>query len=170
MPATSDIQQEVNALILKLRKVSDNAKARSQSAFKEAAGPLVSAIQGRAPVSEEQHYRYSTAKLSGKIRAPKGAGNIVATYQPGNVQRSFRVLTFRRSAAVFIGPKAHKSDTGGLFAGKRVDPYYAHFVEFGTKNIPATPFVRPAVAAAGPQVLRFAAELLKREILKTTKQ
>lgn len=169
MALNATINTEVNAAILKLRKISDNAKKQSQSVFKEAAGPLIAAIQAKAPQSEEIHHRYSTAKASGKIRAPKGSGNIVASYMPGNVQRSFRTFTFRRSAAVFVGPKVQKGQSRGTFSGNRVDGYYAHFVEFGTQDIPATPFVRPAVDAAGAQTMRFAAELLKREILKAAK-
>lgn len=164
-------QAEINNLIRQLRKVSDTAKKQSQAAFKEAAGPLISAIQSRAPQSEKAHHRYSTSKLSGKIRAPKGMGNIVATYQPGNLKRSFKTLTFRNSAAVFIGPKLGKGNNKGVFAGGRTDGYYAHWVEYGApaQSVPAQPFVRPAVDAAGGLTLRIASELLKREIEKLNK-
>lgn len=164
-------QREINDLIKALRKVSETAKKQSQNAFREAAGPLISAIKARAPQSEKAHSRYSTSKLSGKVRAPKGGGNIVATYQPGNLQRSFKTLTFRKSAAVFVGPNLAKSNKKGVFAGARTDAYYAHWVEFGApaQNIPATPFVRPAVDAAGDLTLRLASELLKREIQKLNK-
>lgn len=159
-------QRELNHLIKQLHKVSDTAKKQSQKAFKEAAGPLVSAIQARAPQSEKAHHRYNTSKLSKSIRAPKGMGNIVATYQPGNLGRSFKTLTFRRSAAVFVGAKLAKGNNKGTFAGARTDGYYAHWVEYGapSQNVPASPFVRPAVDAAGDLVLRIASDLLKREI------
>lgn len=159
-------QRELNLLIKQLRKVSDTAKKQSQKAFKEAAGPLVSAIQARAPQSEKAHHRYNTSKLSKSIRAPKGMGNIVATYQPGNLGRSFKTLTFRRSAAVFVGAKLAKGNNKGTFAGARTDGYYAHWMEYGApgQNVPASPFVRPAVDAAGDLVLRIATDILKREI------
>lgn len=159
-------QQEINDLIRALRKVSETAKKSSQKAFKEAAGPLISAIKARAPQSEKAHHRYSTSKISGKIKAPKGSGNIVATYRPGNLQRSFKTLTFRSSAAVFIGPKLAKGNNKGTFAGAKTDGYYAHWVEFGApgQNIAPSPFVRPAVDAAGEITLKIAVELLKREI------
>ena len=159
-------QRELNHLIKQLRKVSDTAKKQSQKAFKDAAGPLVAAIKARAPQSEKAHHRYKTSKLSKSIRAPKGQGNIVATYQPGNLQRSFKTLTFRQSAAVFVGAKLAKGNNNGTFAGARTDGYYAHWVEFGApgQNIAASPFVRPAVDAAGDLVLRIASELLKKDI------
>jgi len=169
MPLPTNIQGEVNELVRKLRAVSDNAKKQSQTVFKEAAGPLVAAIKARAPMSEKAHSRYSTPKASGKIRAPRGQGRIVATYNPGNLQRSFRTLTFRQSAAVFIGAKLEKGNARGTFSGSRTDGYYAHWMEYGAPGagIPAQPFVRPAVDAAGGITLRFAAELLKREIEKS---
>lgn len=147
------IQEEINGLIHKLRRVSTTAKKDSQQAFKEAAPLLVSAIQGRAPESDAPHSRYS-------------GGRIVATYYPGNLRRSFRTLVFRRSAAVFVGPKLDKAGGKGDFRGNRTDAYYAHFVEFGAPaaGLPPRPFVRPAAEAAGPIVLRLATEFLKRKI------
>lgn len=116
---------------------------------------LISAIQGRAPESEAPHSRY------------KG-GRIVATYYPGNLRRAFRTLVFRRSAAVFVGPKLDKAGSGGDFRGNRTDGYYAHWVEFGAPaaGLPPRPFVKPAADAAGPLVLRLATEFLKRKIEK----
>lgn len=147
------IQSEVNDLLRKLRRVSNTAKRDSQRAFKEAAVPLISAIRGRAPQSDEPHSRYS-------------GGQIVATYYPGNLRRAFRTLTFRRSAAVFVGPKLDKGGAGGEFRGARADAYYAHWIEFGAPaaGLSPRPFVKPAVDAAGGLTLRLATEFLKRKI------
>lgn len=150
----------------KLYEISDNAKKESQTAFKQAAPLLISAIQGRAPESDAPHSRYNTPKIAKNLRAPNGMGKIVATYYPGNLRRSFRALVFRRSAAVFVGPKVDKTGSGGTFAGARVDGYYAHWMEFGAPEIGLAPqpFVRPAAESAGPVVLRLATQLLKRLI------
>jgi len=149
----AQLQHEIDDLLRKLRKVSTTAKKESQQAFREVSPILISAIQARAPESEKRHYRY------------KG-GHIAATYYPGNLRRSFRTLTFRRSAAVFVGPRLDKAGSGGEFRGSRADAYYAHWVEFGAPaaGIPARPFVKPAAEAAGPVVLRLATETLKRKI------
>ncbi len=168
----SEIKRELAELKQKLYAISANAKKESQAAFKEAAPILISAIQARAPQSDKPHYRYSTPKLSGKLRAPNGSGKIVATYMPGNLRRSFRTFAFRKSASIHVGPKIDKQGTGGVFSGARTDAYYAHWAEFGAPAIglAATPFVRPAVSAAGAITLKFAAEILRRLIEKTAKR
>lgn len=62
-----------------------------------------------------------------------GAGGIQATYHKGNLSRSIRIMTFKRSKAVFIGTKL--TSGGGLFKGRRVDGYYAHMVNNGTSTM-----------------------------------
>ena len=153
MAVNNAVQEEINDLIRKLRRVSTIAKQESQQAFKDAAPVLVSAIRGRAPESDVPHSRYN-------------GGRLVATYYPGNLRRAFRTLVFRRSAAVFVGPKLDKAGSGGDFKGNRTDGYYAHWVEFGAPaaGLPPRPFVKPAADAAGPLVLRLATEFLKRKI------
>lgn len=152
------LQAELNTLIRKLDGLSETTKRDRDSILTEAAGPLRSAIAGRAPMSDKAHSRYSTPKISGKIRAPKGSGVIKATYQPGNLKKSVQTLRFRRSKAVFIGPKVRRS------AGQTPDGYYAHMVNFGTTQQPAQRFVEAGVAAAGDVSLRLATELMKRKI------
>lgn len=161
----TELQSELNTLIRTLQGLTPAATKQSKKLLTEAAGPLVAAIQGRAPVSDKPHKRYKSSK--GTKRAPKGTGQVVATYYPGNLKRSFGVLRFRRSKAVFVGPKA--TGNSGDFRGRRADGYYAHMVEFGTKKASATPFVAPAVNAVGGTVLRFATELFRREILTYAK-
>lgn len=147
------LQSEVNALIRRLRRISSTAKRDSQQAFRLASPIMISAIKGRAPESEAPHSRYTDGKIK-------------ATYYPGNLRRSFGTLVFRRSPAVFVGPKLDKSGSGGEFRGNRTDAYYAHFVEFGAPaaGIPPRPFVAPAVQATAGITLRLATEFLKRQI------
>jgi len=148
------LQSDVNELVRKLNKVANNAKRESQSAFREGAKPLVEAIKAGAPVSDEEHYRY----LGGKV---------VATYTPGNLKRSIRTMTFRRSGAVFVGPKfSSSSGSKGVFSGNRTDPWYAHIMEleYGLSGKRPQPFIRPAAASTGPTALRIATVSLKRKI------
>lgn len=42
----------------------------------------------------------------------------------------------------------HGQDQMGPYSDVTVDPFYATFVEFGTSQMPARPFMRPAVASA----------------------
>lgn len=158
-------QAELNALIRALQGVSDTAKKDTDRVLKEAAGPLRAAIAGRAPQSDAPHFRYSTPKIAGKLRAPKGRGVVKATYQPGNLSKSFQVLNFRRAKyAKFVGPKIDKQ--GG---GKMPDGYYAHMVNFNTANVdgsirPGAHFVEAGVAAGGGVALSLAARLMKQTI------
>jgi hypothetical protein len=165
------LQAEINDLIRTLQGVSDTAKKDSDRVLTEAAGPLRSAIAGRAPVSDAPHKRYSTPKISKKIRAPKGMGVVKATYQPGNLSRSFAVLSFRRAKfAKFVGPKIDKR--GG---GRMPDGYYAHMVNFSAANVdgsmrPGQHFVEAGVAAGGPVALKIATDLMKRTIENYARQ
>ena len=120
----------------------------------KASKPLVTAArQGVTPLGRDKH-RYSTPKLSGKLKAPKGYGKIVATYASGNLQRAIRKLPLRKAGrTVVIGPKAQRRNHKGRFAGNRVDGYYAHMVEGGTKYASAKPFMEPAWRATRSQVI-----------------
>ena len=166
------LNKEIAAAILKLKGVSKAASRASTRALTRAAAPLVEEIQARAPVSDAPHYRYDTPKASKSIRAPKGSGKVVATYQPGNLERSFNVLKFRRSRAVFVGPKVDKGGGGGVFTGGRTDGYYGQWNEFGAPNagIPPRPFVRPAVEAVKGEVGQIAAAELKKAIERYAKE
>lgn len=139
------IQAEIDVLVRKLYKVANKGKQESQQAFRRAAPLLINAIKSRAPVSTEEHYRM------------KGGTRIA--YKPGNLKRSFRALTFRGSAAVFVGPKTQRGP-------QTPDGYYGPWVEFGTINRAPQPFVRPAVAASGDATLKLAVTELKKQIDK----
>ena len=100
MPTQIDI--EVAQAIKKLRSLKKELSKRElQKPLRESAKILVKEARSNIPKSSKVHHRYSTAKVVGKIRAPKGFGKIVATYYPGNLRRSLRVLTFRKSKNVF---------------------------------------------------------------------
>lgn len=150
------IQAEIDILIRKLNAVSDQAKKDSRQALGEGAKPLISAIKANAPVSDEPHSRWS-------------GGKKVATYYPGNLKRSVKKLVFRRSAAVFVGPRIKSfgaNNATGDFKGNRTDAYYAHLMEFeyGLGGKRPQPFIRPAAESVGPAALNIAAKALKRKI------
>lgn len=153
----AQLQIELNTLIRKLDGLADMTRRERNGILSEAAGPLQAAIAGRAPVGDAPHYRYSTPKLNNRLKAPKGMGNIVATYTPGNLRSSVQILKFRRSKAVFVGPKVQRS-------AKTPDGYYAHMVNAGTIHQGAQRFVEAGVAAAGDVAQRMAINLMKRKI------
>lgn len=154
MAINNAVISEINDAIKKLRGVSAIAEKEIRQDLVEASKLMVSAIQGRAPVGTKPHSRYSTAKVLKGMKAPKGMGTVKETYQPGNLSKSFKTLLFRRSQAVFVGPKV----------GSTPDGYYAHFPEFGTVNQPSQGYVKEAFAASGRLTAEFAAKLMKRRI------
>lgn len=154
------MQAEIGVLVAKLEAIGDHGRKAAKAAFKDAGSILIAAIQGRAPVSDRPHYRYAS---SGRRAAP-GKGKRVATYAPGNLRRSFKILPLRRTQAVFIGPKVAKGSASGTFVGARTDAFYAAMVEFGTRRMAGRYFVTTAEVAAGAQTLRVATELLRRAV------
>ena len=167
-----ELQKDITKAIFKLRGAGKAAKAASIQSLRKAAAPLVEEIQFRAPVSEETHYRYSSGnKLVGSIRAPKGFGNIVATYTPGNLERSFQIFKFRRSSAIFVGPKGARG-AGGVFSGQKTDGFYGFWQEFGAPKagIVPRPFVKPAFEAAKAQMGSIAINELTKAIQKYVRE
>ena len=149
-------QQEVNEVIKNLQALNGTIRRTIREDLKGPASLLASAIKARTPVGIKKHSRY---KKMGKAfkRMPKGSGIIAATYRPGNLKKSFRVLGLRRvKAAQIVGP---------LLGGKRNDGYYAHFVNDGVimtngKVRTGLKFVDAAILAAGPVALRAVLNIL----------
>jgi HK97 gp10 family phage protein len=91
----------------------------------------------------------------------------------GNLRRSIsvKVLNKRRDAlevAAIIGPATGYVSKRGKNAGKKVgDGFYGFFVEYGTKDTKAQPFMRPAydenVQAAQQAIVDVIGEAIERE-------
>ena len=159
----NDLGVEVNALIFELQRLSAAIQKGIKGDLKAPARELVSAIQARAPKGKKTHSRYN----KGIRKAGKGKGKVVATYKPGNLKRSFRILGKLRpmKAGVMVGP---------LLGGKVTDGYYAHFVEFGAANVnggvrPARNFVESAVQSVGPRVTQAIADIIGNRITTVDK-
>lgn len=146
------LQSELNQVISRLKKLEPGVRKGAQKDLEEASKILVAAVKGKTPIGNKVHKRYP--RRNGR-KSAKGSGRVVATYRPGNLQRSIKTLKFRRSEAVFVGPK---------LGGKAIDGYYAHFVEDGTIYQASQKFVAGAVATAGPQTLKAASALIARRI------
>lgn len=138
------LQNDLNGLIRKLRGIEGVVTKDVKDDLRQAGSVIVSAIQGRAPIGT-------------RSRTRKGV-----VFKPGNLRKSIRVLPLRRTKnAVVLGP---------ISRGRAPDGFYARFLEFGTKNMAAQPFIAPAVDASLPQAQRFALELLKRRVEKYAQQ
>lgn len=155
---TGQLEKDMRELIEKLRRIPKELdREERKKILRYAAIPLVDAAQRLAPVSDSVHYRYSTPKLSNKMRAPKGKGVKIAKYEPGNLRGAIGELKhgpFRKSPNLFVGVKRGRRGSRGTFGRNKFDGYYAHFVEFGTVHQRARPFMRPAFEMTKAQVLK----------------
>ena len=134
-----------NEAIRRIKKLGEILPPKEMRKILTAGSKIYSqAAKLKAPVYQGKsgvHHRYNTSKLSNRLRAPKGMGNIVATYHAGNLKRSIKKLAARKLIrAVMIGPKRAKNGGKNTFKGNRVDGYYAGMIEGGTKNMSANPF------------------------------
>lgn len=162
----NDWQRQVNAAVKTLEKLTYNFEKEQRDILEDAAIPMAFEMQLKAPLGTKVHTRYTKSRGA---RAKRGEGQRVAKYYPGNLSRSFRVLDLKRTQDVIVGAKLARSGTKGTFGLSRFDAYYLHWVEYGTVNMPAKPFVRPAIIQASPRVIarmqtnmnRFAAKFAR---------
>ena len=131
------ITQDYQSVVRALRSVGKSfSDADLKKAARKAAAPVREQAEKLTPLLKEgsEHYRYKKL-LPGKKRAPKGKGNIVATYKKGNLKKSIKILSFGRDKkGVYVGPKfAQRGKGTGVFGQNRtkVDGFYAHMV-FGS--------------------------------------
>lgn len=140
--------KELKNAIKKLKALGQLFPVKERKKFlTKAAKPLRDAARANISDSDDTHFRYKTAKLEAGKKAPKGSGNVIAAYVPGNLRKSIKFKNFRRSAAMFIGPVTSKTGSGIFGQGARVDGYYAHYLEFGTKYYSGIGYMRRAVDA-----------------------
>lgn len=158
------IEQEIKDTVRTLYAFGDAVKKNRQRIAALGGAYFAAAAEAAAPRSKRPHKRYSTAKVARGIRAPKGAGNVVATYYPGNLGASIQVLNFRRAPSkVYVGARLAKGRASGTFGrGSRTDGYYLHMVELGTRFAAARPFFLAAWQRAQPRVFGIMADQWRR--------
>jgi len=142
----------------KIKQLPDKLKKREMLKIMRAgARPTIIAARNAAPVGDKPHSRYS-----------RRTGEVLATYQPGNLKKSINHITGRRglgreNAVLYVGPRSK---------GKKYDGYYGHFVHEGTANRDAAPnpFMEKAYRSTRGQVTsdlqRRVAKALQRQINK----
>ena len=149
---TKEFQHILKAL---KRLPQELRREKRKEILRKAAKPLISEAQARAPVMRDRK------RTSAKLKEGR------AYYYPGNLQRSIRIIEFKGSGDVFVGPKVAKRRRPGAHYGKNnrtVDAFYAAIVEFGSRNFPAKPFMRPAFDATKTQILDIATTEMARVI------
>jgi len=118
--AKKDVEEVVKTLNKLLKKFDEK---EIKKLLRPAADILTKAAQANIHDSEVVHYRH--------LKDSK------TKYYPGNLRKSIKVLSLRKTNSLFVGPGISKGGGGKVFGkGKRVDGWYAHFQEYGTINMP----------------------------------
>lgn len=153
----SDLQfdKDLNKILRRLKNLPKEYQKERKKLLRKAAKPVIKAIKAKVKVGNKVHRRYNSK------------GKLVATYHPGNLKRSIRTLTFRKSKSLFVGPKlGRRGASQGTFKGNKVDGYYGHMVEYGTLHQSPQPFMRPGFKASKGQASRIilvgSAKILRR--------
>lgn len=138
--ARTQMEREIEATIAKVRSsVTDFNKRDRKSLLTAAAAPVRKAARKRVPRSQRPHYRTANGR---RIK-----------YNPGNLQRSIKTLSFRRSPDAFVGPKfggGRHAEYGG--PGQPTDGYY-YAMAFGGARYFRSLVLDPAVAESRGEVI-----------------
>lgn len=155
-------ENELQSAVRKLDALGKAVTRRQRKAMLRKGAKLMrDAARSNIKDAKKTVYRYSTPKIDGKQRAPKGLGRkVMPGYSPGNLRRAINVKSLRKSADLFVGPTRNK----------RIDGYYAHFVEFGTRYAKGVGYMRKAYNATkgqvADQIIKDAKALFDRTIKK----
>lgn len=152
----NDLRKDLIRTTKKLEKLLNEFESKEvKKILRKSAAPLRKAARSNIKDAETPVKRYS-------------GGKVVAIYNPGNLRRSIKILTFRRSKfAVFVGPQVGKASSKEYGRpGQPVDGYYAHMVEFGTINSRAKPYMRPAFSKTKSRIIQIAIQKVKEKSIR----
>ncbi len=161
-------QKQLDSVIKKLNGIGPAIDKERRKILLKAAKLMVAAARARVKSSSKVHKRYAF-KGKGKKKAAKGLGKVIATYSPGNLNRSIGVLQLRKTDNVFVGPRFKRDPAGDYGSAAKVDGYYAYMVEYGTVNTKAEPFMRPAYEETKGTVVNIIAKEVKKTVEKYAK-
>lgn len=87
--------------------------------------------------------------------------------ESGTLKNSIRVVTRSKRTGDAVASVVTRS--GKKYRSKNMDAWYAPLVEFGTKNMPAKPFLRPALDSKGGDAIKRMSEIIQKRIAKLAK-
>jgi HK97 gp10 family phage protein len=130
------------------KKYGDAGEKAIGSGLFRAAHDLATDIQNAAPVGSKVHPQTGNARL--------GVSWLAKTRYPGNLKRSIVVQ------------RVKTGEMSGSGVGFRVGPnksaFYAYFLEYSTKRMPAHPFIRPVFDANQDRYVGSVADAVKAEL------
>ena len=163
-----------NILIADFQKIGhkmEDKKKLFKDVLRPAARIVVKTMRGMTPVlkSAPAFNVYRTPKLSGKMKAPKGMGNIYVAIKPNQLKKSvfyFQTPASRRSGGVNIGPRYKR----GVWMKPEKGGWFMHMVQFGTDFVEPQSFVLPALVASRAGVATSMKKDMKGMLKEVTKK
>ena len=127
----------------------------------EGAKELDAALK-RLGLDMERKIAKSAVRAGATVIAKEAKNNVPV--ESGTLRNSIRVVT--RSKRVGDAVASVVTRSGKKWRSKNMDAWYAPLIEFGTKNRPATPFLRPALDVKGPEAIKKMSEVIQKRISK----
>lgn len=114
---------------------------------------LAAALEALGPTMEKKILRSAMREAAKPMLADAKRRAPVLT---GQLRKSLKIRAMKRRSKGQVGVVI--STAKGFFKG---DEFYGAFHEFGTKRMPARPFIRPAFEANKAQSIRIVGEAIK---------
>lgn len=161
----NNLDYEIRLALKDISKLSKGmTKAKKRAVLRPAAKPLV----------DEAKKIVRSETWKGRQRKPHHRymnGVKIATYYPGNLARSIKVLPFKRTSDVFVGPqRAGRGQGSGTFKGGKVDAWYGHFLEFGTVRQRPIAYLRNAYESKKGESLKILQGGVMKEVTEWSKK
>lgn len=140
------IAAELDASLKALGNQLRDSRERQVAMFK-AANVLRKSIQGGVTDATKPVSRYINGKK-------------VATYHPGNLRRSIKILSHMKDRVnKYVGVERQPGGgVKGIFVGSRTDGYYAHMVE------KKRPYFQPGTLAARDEAVKIVLDFVKKQM------
>ena len=116
----------------------------------------------RLPLTLERRVAKSAVRAGAAVIAKEAKQR--APVDTGVLKRSIKVVARSRRFGDAVASVVTRA--GKRWQSKNMDAWYAGLVEFGTRQRPATPFLRPAVDATQKQAVRAMAKKARERIAK----
>lgn len=157
----ADLERALNELAVDLRKKV------LRGALRDGAKVIVQAARALAPVLKTRSARRTPGLLKRRITVVnskifKGTTGELGVYVTVRTLKAKQVRAFKRQSA-FEGRHAKASDNPN-------DPFYAGFVERGTKHMAAHPFLRPAGEASFSRVIEVVSQRISERIQEANRR
>jgi hypothetical protein len=138
----------IEELTREIMNLSDDKIKRREllKILRRQAKPLLASIKSKAPVADKPIV----------IRG--------VTYQPRNLEKSFKIQAARSKTFPHVVVKPNRGSKG------KYDGFYVHFLTYGTPNIQGDDFIKTAADATLPTINTSLSAELQRYVTKKTKQ